>query len=396
MVPPSAARITLRAGCTRFLSGHGRNSARAWTERLAASPHIDLALDEYSEGPGVRQLEETVAGLLGKPAALWFPKGIAAQQAALLVHAAHTGSRVVALHPKSHLAFDEQDALDRLAGLLPRRIGPDHRPFTLDELREVAEPLAAVTVELPLRRAAFQAPDWEELAGIAAWARDRKVPFHIDGARIWEVAPWYGRSPAEIAALADTIYVSFYKGLGGMGGCVLAGPTEFIQALKPWRNRYGGDLAVAFPFIVTALDGLAEHLPRMAAYHRHADAIAAALAARGLTVHPAVPHGNSFQVHFPVSAAALTRAAHAVAADAGIWLFGRVAEGALPGACSTEIAVGDATMGWTPGEVAVTLRALLDAAMKDQAGSATTRTPTAAWLRRPPSDAPAGPTTSAR
>jgi threonine aldolase len=368
MIPSSSpGRIALRAKCNRFLSGHGRTSARAWAERLVASPHIGLALDEYSEGPGIRQLEETVARLLGKPAALWFPKGVTAQQAALLVHAAETGSRVVALHPKSHLAFDEQDALDRLAGLLSRRIGQDHRPFTLAELEAVNEPLAAVTVELPLRRAAFQAPSWDELAGIAAWARDRGTPFHLDGARIWEVAPWYGKSLAEISALADTVYVSFYKGLGGLGGCVLAGPTDFIRAAKPWRNRYGGDLAIAFPFIVSALDGLAEYLPRMGTYHRHACAIAAAMTAAGLTVHPAVPHGNSFQVHFPVSADALTRAAHAVAAYAGSWLFGRIMEGALTDHCIAEIAVGDATLGWTPDEVGTTLRALRDTAADDTA-----------------------------
>ena len=271
VIPSSSpVRIALRANCNRFLSGHGRISARAWAERLVASPHIGLALDEYSEGPGIKLLEETVADLLGKPSALWFPKGVTAQQAALLVHAAETGSRIVVMHPKSHLAVDEQDALDRLAGLLPRRIGHDHRPFTRAELEAVNEPLAAVTVELPLRRAAFQAPSWEELTGMAAWARHRGTPFHIDGARIWEVAPWYGKSLAEIAALADTIYVSFYKGLGSLGGCVLAGPTEFIRAAKPWRNRYGGDLAVAFPFIVSALDGLAEYLPHMGTYHLHA------------------------------------------------------------------------------------------------------------------------------
>ncbi len=365
MIPSSSPdRIVLRASCTRFLSGHGRSSARAWAERLLASPHIDLALDEYSDGPAIAQLEETVAGLLGKPAALWFPKGIVAQQAALLVHAAQTGSRVVVMHPKSHLALDEQDALDRLAGLLPRRIGQDHRPFTCAELATVHEPLAAVTVELPLRRAAFQAPSWEELVGMAAWARDRGTKFHIDGARIWEVAPWYGKSLAEIASLADTIYVSFYKGLGGLGGCVLAGPADFIQAAKPWRNRYGGDLAVAFPFIISALDGLAAYLPRMEIYHRHACAIAAALAGTGLIVHPAIPHGNSFQVHFPVSADALTRATYAVAANTGTWLFGRVMEAALPGHCIAEIAVGEATLGWTPEEVAATLRALCDAAGK--------------------------------
>jgi threonine aldolase len=360
MIPSTTpARIALRASCTRFLSGHGRGSARTWTELLAASPHLDLALDEYSAGPGITLLEEETAALLGKPAALWFPKGVTAQQAALLVHAERQGSRVVALHPKSHLAFDEQDALDRLAGLLPLRIGLDHVPFTLADLEGVTEKLAALTVELPLRRAAFQAPGWDALVAMAAWARERGVPFHLDGARIWEVAPWYGKSIAEIAALSDSVYVSFYKGLGGLGGCVLAGTADFIAAARPWRNRYGGDLAIAFPFVVSALDGLAAHLPRMAAYYRHACAIADALDAAGLRVHPRAPHGNSFQVHFPVSADALTRAAHAVAAERGIWLFGRIAEGVLPGTCVTEIAVGEATMGWQAEEVAAVLRALV-------------------------------------
>jgi threonine aldolase len=278
---------------------------------------------------------------------------------ALLVHADAMRSRVVALHPKSHLAFDEQDALDRLSGLLLRRIGADHRPFTPWELAVIAEPLAAVTVELPLRRASFQAPSWEDLVAMAGWARERGVPFHIDGARIWEVSPWYGRSIAEISALGDTVYVSFYKGLGGMGGCVLAGSVDFIKACRPWRNRFGGDLAVGFPFIVSALDGLDERLPKMGAYHRHACAIAAAVQAAGLAVNPAVPHGNAFVVHFPTGADALTRAAHVVAADIGAWLFGRIYEGALPGTSTAEISVGDATLGWSADEVAGTLAGLV-------------------------------------
>lgn len=359
MVPIAyPARIALRAGCTRFLSGHGRGSARAWVERLAASPHLDLALDEYSEGPAIALLERRVAELLGKPASLWFPKGVTAQQVALLVHAANTGSRVVALHPKSHLAFDEQDALDRLAGLLPRPIGADHRPFGLEDVAALTEPLATLTVELPLRRAAFQAPDWQTLVALSIWAKAHRTPFHIDGARLWEVAPWYGKELSEIAGLADTVYVSFYKGLGGMGGCVLAGPADFIAACRPWRNRYGGDLAIGFPFIISALDGLETYLPRMRHYHEHATAIAAALQQAGLSPHPRLPHGNSFQVHFPVSAAALTQAAHAAAADSGIWLFGRINEGVLPDTCVTEIAVGEATLGWTAEEVAATLSAL--------------------------------------
>jgi hypothetical protein len=150
---------------------------------------------------------------------------------------------------------------------------------------------------------------------------------------------------------------------------VLAGSAEFIKACKPWRNRFGGDLAVGFPFIVSALDGLAERLPKMAAYHRHACAIASALEAAGLAVNPAVPHGNAFIVHFPVGADALTSAAHAVAADTGAWLFGRIYEGALPGTCTAEISVGDATLGWSADEVAGTLAGLVKGAGHSQAVS---------------------------
>jgi threonine aldolase len=250
---------------------------RGYAERLLASPELDLARDEYGEGPAMQRLEAEVAGLLGKEAALFFSKGVIAQQAALLVHAARTNRRSVAVHPKSHLALDEDDALDRLSGLATLRLGPDHRPFGPGDLASVTEPLAAVSVELPLRRAGFQATDWDELVAISTWARERGVPFHLDGARIWEAQPWYGRPLAEIAGLADTVYVSFYKGLGGVGGAVLAGPRDVTQATKVWRNRFGGTFYTAFPMVLTALDGLRRHLPRMAEYHRHAVSIAEAV-----------------------------------------------------------------------------------------------------------------------
>jgi threonine aldolase len=348
----------LRAQCTRHLSYHGSTDARRWVERLAQSPEIGLALDNYSDGPAIAQLERATAALLGKEAALFFHKGVVAQQVALLVHAGARNRRVVALHPKSHLAVDESDAVDRLAGLLSLRLGSDNAPFTADDLEGVSEPLAAVTVEIPLRRAAFTGTSWRELEAIAAWARRHDTPFHIDGARIWEIQPWYGKTLAEISAVADTIYVSFYKGLGGMGGCVLAGPKAFIEAAKPWRNRYGGDLPTIFPYVLTALDGMRRHLPRMGEYYRHAVAIAAAIGDAGLTVLPAPPHSNSFQVQFSAPIEAMERAAIAHAKETGAWLFSRLAEGAYPGTTVGEVVVGDATLGWSASEAAAALAAL--------------------------------------
>lgn len=349
----------LRARCVRSLSFDRPKSAADWVAAMAISPHLDLGLDAYSSGPAIERLERTVAELLGKEAALWVPKGIIAQQAALLAHAADRPSNVVALHPKSHLALDEASALNRLAGLTMARVGSDHRHFGVQDLRKLAEPLAAVTVELPLRRAGFQALAWDDLAAISAWAREAAIPFHLDGARLWEVQPWYGRPLAEIAGLSDSVYVSLYKGLGGMAGCVLAGSASLIAAARPWRLRYGGDLPLAFPMIVTALDGLERTLPRMADYHRHAVRLAEAIhQAPGLTVFPSPPHCNSFQVHFTASAAAMEQAALAVAQETGTWLFGRFEQGLLPDTCFGEVAVGEASLDWSAADAAEALAAL--------------------------------------
>lgn len=342
----------LRDRCRRFLSGHGRRSTKQWLETVAASPHLALATDEYNAGPAITLLEDRLATLLGKPAALFFPKGVMAQQAALLVHAERTGRRIVALHPKSHIALDEEDTMDRLAGLLSRRIGSDHAPFGMAELEGVHEPLAAVTVELPLRRAGFIGTPWKDLQAVSDWCRRHGVPFHLDGARLWEVQPWLGRGLADIAGLADTIYVSFYKGLSGMGGAVLAGEREVIEAAKVWRSRYGGNFYTLFPFVLTALDGLDRHLPRMGEYHEHALRIAAALAeVPGVRVHPSIPHCNSFQIHLPVQPDQMIAAGNERAGETGEWLYGRAVATAVPGTSMVELVVGDATTGWTAAEV---------------------------------------------
>jgi threonine aldolase len=139
---------------------------------------------------------------------------------------------------------------------------------------------------------------------------------------------------------------------------VLAGPKAFIEAAKPWRNRYGGDLPTIFPYVLTALEGMRRHLPRMGEYYRHTVAIAAALGDAGLTVLPAPPHSNSLQVHFSAPVEAMEQAAVAHAKERGEWLFSRLAEGPYPGTTMGEIVVGDATLGWSPAEVAATLAAL--------------------------------------
>ena len=135
----------LRAGCDRALTGHGPVRA---ADLLATIP-ADTAVDRYGAGGVVAELEEEVAGLLGKPAAVYLPSGTMAQQAALRVHAARTMRRTVLGHPECHLFRHEGGALARLQGLVERPVGDRHRMLLRADRDDVAETPAAMVVELP-------------------------------------------------------------------------------------------------------------------------------------------------------------------------------------------------------------------------------------------------------
>ncbi|MCL2464223.1 MAG: beta-eliminating lyase-related protein, partial [Micrococcales bacterium] len=159
----------------------------------------------------------------------------------------------------------------------------------------IAGPLAAVLVELPLRDAGCLLPTYDELSELSVRCRDRGVALHIDGARIWESVDYLGHCLPEIAALADTVYVSFYKGLGGLAGSVLLGAEDVIAEARVWRRRMGGTIYRNTAEAVSALAGLRHRLPVMSECVRWARAFAAALPAT-ITVRPAVPHTNQFFV----------------------------------------------------------------------------------------------------
>ncbi|MBO9685560.1 MAG: hypothetical protein J7598_03010 [Mitsuaria chitosanitabida] len=361
---PSQADIALRNRCTRWLNGHRpARSMRESLRTLLAQPEADEPLDVYGDGVVLQSLEAEVAGLLGKPAGRFFHKGVAGQLAALRVWCGE-GPGPVALHPQGHIAFDEQDAYQALMGLRGLLVGAPDTPFTVAELRALPEKPAVVVVELPLRRGGFRLPDWDALVAISAWCRAEGVRLHLDAARLWESAPHYGRSLAEIAALADSVYVSFYKGLGGLAGSVIAGPQDFVDALTPWKGRLAGNVFTLYPFVLSALAGLRQQLPRMGAYRDRARALAERLTAQaGWRVAPEPPHTNSFQLHLPVAPEPLIDALRAIASERGFWLGARAqASTVIDGGAMVEIVIGDAADGWTDGEAVDALRAAVDRA----------------------------------
>ena len=332
--------LALRAACPRWLSSHGPVNVNDALEALQRSAAADLPADFYGMGGAAARLESETAALLGKEAATFVIKGMIAQTA-LLRTVIDTKPGAVVVPALGHMAIDESAAVHHLLDAPVIELGGENG-FDVEDLEGLARPVAVCVVELPLRRAAYRLMPLAQLQRISDWCRKNGVHFHIDGARLWEASASYGVSLGELSSLADTVYVSFYKGLGGLAGAVLAGEPALLGRFQVWKTRFGGNLNTAFPFAISALAGLEQRLGRMPAYLARARELAAALAAKGFQTVPAVPEVNAFQVILPGEPAALMDATRQFAKRKGTWLFNAFLPGDQPGQARAEIVIGDA------------------------------------------------------
>ncbi|MGW5000399.1 threonine aldolase family protein [Streptomyces hydrogenans] len=360
-----AARSLWRPSVEGTVGGRLRALAD-WAEGAGLA---DAALDVYGDGL-VEVLEERIAAELGMPAAVFLPTGTMAQQVALRCWAARTGNPVVALHPLAHPEVHEDGALVALSGL--RTVHPTRAPRlpSAEEVRDHPEPFGTLMLELPLRDAGFVLPTWEELTATVDAAREREAVVHFDGARLWECPTHFGRSLAEIAGLADSVYVSFYKSLDGMSGAALAGPEELVAEARVWLHRYGGQVFQQYPAALAALRGLDTELSRLPSYVAHArvvaEALREALAEKDgpgwSRVRPEVPHTHQFQVWLPYEPDVLTAAALAQTERTGTCLFRRwfaPGPGGPPGVAVTEVTVASSGLEWTAEDVRTAVRDFL-------------------------------------
>jgi threonine aldolase len=344
-----------RDRCSTFLSGDGKVSPA----ELLGSIGESVVPDVYGDGGVVADLESMVAELLGFPAAVFLPSGTMAQAATLRVHADQRGRRTVLWHPMCHLDTHEGEAYSRVHGLVGRRVGDQHRLLALDDLEPVAEPVAALLLELPQRDLGGQLPEWDQLTAQLAWAHDHGAAAHLDGARLWEASAGYQRSPAEIASRFDTAYVSFYKGIGALPGCCVAGPPEVVAQVREWRRRLGGTLHGLWPSAASAFHLLRERLAEMPARLQHTRAIATALAgADEVHVVPDPPQTPMMHLLFAVTQERFVANAQRLADEQGIWVWPRPMTTGDPNVVRCELSVGRATCRLDPGQIAGVLRSL--------------------------------------
>ncbi|RYB90035.1 threonine aldolase [Nocardioides oleivorans] len=331
--------------------------AETFRELAAFAEEHGVERDVYGERGAVAQLEDEVAALLGKPAAVFFPSGVMAQQATLRAWCDRSGSRRVALPDLSHLVHHEQDGPRRVLGLELEWLTTGRETPTAEALAGVGGRLGAAMVELPLRDAGCLLPTWDELVALSTAARERGVPLHADGARIWESVPHWDRTLAEAADLFDSMYVSLYKGLGSTSGALVVCPEDLAGELRSWRQRMGGTIFSMTAAAVGGLIGLREHLPRFGAYRAWAIELAAALDEHGIRTFPEVPHVPTFLAYAPgtpdeVNERLITHAAEHGTMPSGMW---RRAD--VPGWVETELTCYDAATRHDPVEVAALLAA---------------------------------------
>jgi len=219
----------------------------------------DVALDNYLLGGEVEQFERHWAQLLGKETAVFMPSGTLANQLALRALA---GSKKRVIVPEmSHIYNDTGDACQTLSGLTLMPLAPGRATFTRGDVEavlartaggRVATEVGAIAIESPIRRLSGEMFDWDETKRIAAFAREKGIGMHLDGARLFIASAYTGISPAEYSAHFDTVYVSLWKYFNSGIGAILAGPKRVLDGMFHVRRMFGGNLAVGWNAAVVA------------------------------------------------------------------------------------------------------------------------------------------------
>ena len=249
----------------------------------AAMAAAEVGDDVYREDPSVMALEERVAALLGKEAALFVPSGSMGNQIAILCHT-ERGDEIVA-GEGAHCAFYEVGAAAALGGAQFAFAGRGGL-FTADDVLAAIKPAAyylprtrLVAIENTHNRAGGRVFPQEDVLAIAEVARAHGLSLHLDGARLWNAAAATGRTEAELAAPFDTVSVCFSKGLGAPVGSALAGSRAIVARALRFRKMLGGGMRQAGVLAAAALHALDHHRARLAEDHAAAKILAEKIAA---------------------------------------------------------------------------------------------------------------------
>ncbi|MCA2018702.1 threonine aldolase [Vibrio tritonius] len=312
----------LRKDCHTFLSGNSElTPAELFTQMAKWSELHHADHDSYGDGKTIAQFEKKIADLLGFEAAVFVISGTMTQPTVLQIACDERRCRNVALHDTCHITRHEGQGyqLQHRFNVLP--VGDRYRPWTVQDLKAWPDEIAAAVYELPMRELGGQLPGWTALQEIKQHCHNENIHLHMDGARLWEAAAFYQHSYAEIANGFDSVYVSLYKGINGLGGSVLLGSQALINKAKMWFRRQGGNVFHRSPYVISAAMQFDHRLAQMPALFERTQHIYQIFNDYDdFELNPKQPQANMLHWYLPISVEKANMLRDKMAADLGIWL----------------------------------------------------------------------------
>ena len=273
----------------------------------AAMASAAVGDDVYGEDPTVLELEERVAGLFGKDAALFTPTGSMAN--VLAVRSLAGVGEEVLCEASAHIVRAELGAHGALSGLTTRTwVG---RPVEMAQIERLLAPdmgpffvaTRAIALENTHNFGGGTVVPVEEMREVRRFADEHGVAVHVDGARIWNAHVATGTPLEEYGACADVLAVCLSKGLGAPVGSLMVGSADAVAEARVWRKRLGGGMRQVGILAAAGLHALDHHLDRIAEDHEHARLLADACDA-----DPSAVQTNIVVVDVPDAAAVVAAA----------------------------------------------------------------------------------------
>ncbi|MEP7092340.1 MAG: GntG family PLP-dependent aldolase [Nocardioidaceae bacterium] len=246
----------------------------------AAMASAEVGDDVYGEDPTVRALEEQVAGIFGKQAALFTPTGSMAN--VLAVRSLVGIGEEVLCESTAHVARAELGAHGALIGLTMRTwVG---RPVEMAQIERMFAPdmgpffvsTKAISMENTHNFGGGAVTSIKDMRAVRRFADERGVGVHVDGARIWNAHVATGTPLTDYGATADVLAVCLSKGLGAPIGSLVVGSADAVDDARVWRKRLGGGMRQVGILAAAGRYALDHHVERLADDHEHARLLAEA------------------------------------------------------------------------------------------------------------------------
>lgn len=246
---------------------------------LAAMSRARVGDDVFDDDPTVHELQDRVAALLGKEAAIFMPSGSMSNQIGLRLHCA-AGDEFIC-ESGCHIYNYEQATFAQLSGLATRTIDGEYGVLRAKQLEGMKRPdndhcvrTKLLCLENTHNRGSGRVYPYEDLVACTDWARANQLATHLDGARLFNAIVTTGISAADWSKHFDTISICFSKGLGCPIGSALVGPRDMIKQARRHRKAFGGAMRQVGFLAAAAIYALDHNIDRLAEDHRHAQRFA--------------------------------------------------------------------------------------------------------------------------